>query len=347
MPSAVTLNLMTTYSLSWRRLLTVALGFMFLSPFTNHSADQPSGCTAVIPMTVILGDGRSVTPLTSDALEIRIHGRLATIAALDQDSAPKRVVLVLDASKEVNGEAWKIETSLATFLAKGAPPQVALALVVLNAEARTLDFTTPRETLKSELADLASARPTNAKRVDNIYAGLLSSLGLFGTRQFGDAIFVFAGGSDDSGRIDAGEVQRKFIDQGVRLFGFVLGPRSLSGFYKLKPGGTVQELTPLDPDTDEIGHLAIATGGSLAVENTRMPNVTYHLSDDRLKQLQATAYRLYTHSVMPYRVQFSTNASENPENLSMELTKAFQVKVPNAKALFPRQIAPCALPGAR
>lgn len=338
---------MMTYSLSRKRFLTVAAGFLSLSAFTNQPEYKPSVCPAVIPVTVVLGDGRSVTPLSSAALEIRIHGRLATIAALDQDSTPKRVVLVLDASKEVNGEAWKIETSLATFLAKGAPSQVTLALVVLNAEVRTLGFTTPRETLKSELADLASTRPTNAKREDNIYAGLLDGLGVFGTKQFGDAIFVFAGGSDDSGRIDAGEVQRKCIEQGVRIFGFVLGQRSLSGFYTLKPGGSAQAVSPLDPDTDEIGRLASATGGLLAVENTRMPNVTYHLNDDRLKQLQATAYRLYTHSVMPYRMQFATNAPEKPENLSIELTKAFQVRVPNARVLFPHQIVPCAPASAR
>ncbi len=115
----------------------------------------------------------------------------------------------------------------------------------------------------------------------------------------------------------------------------------------LKPGGSGPAEIPWDPDTDEIGGIAAATGGLLAVENTRMPSVTYHLSDERLKQLQTTTYRLYTHIVTPYRIQISANALTKPENLSIELSKATQTQVPNARILFPRQLIPCAAVSAR
>lgn len=325
-----------------KRFLAVALAFLFLSASTRQVEDKSSPCPVAIPVTVIVSDGRAVTPLTPAAFEARVHGRLASITAFDQDNTPKRIVLVLDASREVNAEAWKMETSLASFLANGAPPQVSLALVVLNVEVPSLDFTTPREALNSKLASLAANRPRNRKEGNNIYGGLLSGLRAFGTRQFGDAMFAFASGADDSGRIGASEVRRAFIEQGVRLFGFVLSQRALSGFYMVTPDRSGPKEVPWDPDTDEIGRLATETGGSLAVENTRMPSVTYHLSDERLKQLQTTTYRLYTHIVAPYRIQIATDALAKPENWSIKLTKATQAKVPNAKVLFPHQLVPCA-----
>lgn len=327
--------------------IAFALALLSVSASAKQVEDKSSPCTAAIPVTVTVSDGRAVTPLTSAAFEARVHGRPASITALDQDDTPKRIVLVLDASRNVNAEAWKMETSLASFLANGVPSRVSLALVVLNSDAPALDFTTSRETLRSTLADLASIRPANAREGENIYQALVSDLRLFGTRQFGDAMFAFLGGSDDSGRIDAGEIRRRFIEQGVRVFGFVLGQRALSGFYMLKPGGSGPAEIPWDPDTDEIGGIAAATGGLLAVENTRMPSVTYHLSDERLKQLQTTTYRLYTHIVTPYRIQISANALTKPENLSIELSKATQTQVPNARILFPRQLIPCAAVSAR
>lgn len=336
------------HSLSLKISLAVALAFLSLSAAERQAEDKSNACPAAIPLSVIVGDGRAVTPLTPAAFEARVHGRVARIATFDQDNTPKHILLVLDASKKVNAEAWKIQTSLASFLADGSPPQISFALIVLNVEIPPSDFATPRETLKSKLAALAAIRPGNAKEEEQVYDGLLNALRLFGTKQFGDSVFAFAGGSDDSSRIGLGEVQRAFIEQGVRLFGFVLSQRARSGYYMvITPSDAGPREIPWDPDTDEIGRLAIETGGLLAVENTHMPSVTYHLNEERLKQLQTTTFRFYTHIATPYRIQVATDDLRKPENWSIQLTKAIQAKVPNAKVLYPHQLTPCTAVGSR
>jgi hypothetical protein len=323
-------------------LLAVALALVSPSRFAGQVNNQTGPCPPAIPVTVILPDGRAVIHLTATAFDARVHGHPTDIAGFDEDLTPKRIVLVLDASKNVNAEAWKIEMSVARFLVDGSPPQVTFALIILNADAPPLDFTASRETVKSKLGDLVTSRPTNAKLSEDIYGGLMSALKLLGTRQFGDTIFAFFGGADDSHRTDVGAVQRAFVEQGVRLFGLVLGQESLYGVYMTTPGSPAPREVPFDPDTNELGRLAVETGGLLAVENTRMPWTTYHLTDERLKQIQVTAHRFYSQMVTPYRIQIATDAPTKPESWSIDLTEAIKLKAPGARVLFPHQLASCA-----
>jgi len=325
-------------------LLAVALGLASLSTFAGQVSNLAGPCPAAVPVTVILPDGRALIHLTLSAFDARVHGHSTNVVAFDEDLAPKRIVLVLDASKNVNEDAWKIETSVARFLVDGSPPQATFALIILNAEAAPLDFTTERETLKSRLKDFETSRPTNAKLSEDIYGGLINALKLLGTSQFGDTMFAFLGGADDSHRADVSAVQRMFVEQGVRLFGLVLGEESLYGFYMTAPGGPGPREVPFDPDTNELGRLAVETGGLLAVENTRLQQATYHLTDERLQQIEVTAHRFYSQMVIPYRIQIATDAPRKPESWSIDLTQAIKLKAPGARVLFPHQLAGC-VPG--
>jgi hypothetical protein len=322
---------------SVKYVLPIALALSSSSSFAGQTDSKTDPCPA-IPVSVILPDGRALIHLPPTAFEARVRGHSTAISAFEENLTPKRIVLVLDASRNVNAEAWKIETSLAGYLVDGAPPQASFALVIMNEETPSLDFTTSRETLKSELAGLATARPANTRLNEDIYGRLISALKLFGTRQFGDSMFVFVGGADDSKRTDVYEVQRAFVEQGVRLFGLILGQTAVSSFYKTKPDGSD---VPFDPDTDEIGGLAVKTGGLLAVENTRMQWATYHLTDERLKQLETTTHRLYSQIVTPYRLQIAADAATKPENWSIDLSGPIKSKAPGASVLFPHQLATC------
>ena len=339
-------------------LLAVVLTLVSRPSLAGQVNNQTDPCPPTVPVTVMLPDGTAVIHLTLTAFDARVRGHSANIATFDEDLTPKRIVLLLDASKNVNAEAWKLETSVAHFLVDGSPSQVTFALVILNADAPLLDFATARETLRSKLVDLVSSRPANAKLSEDIYGGLMSALKLLGTRQFGDTMFAFLGGADDSHQADVGAVQRAFVGQGVRLFGLILGQESLNGFYispgprayslrNTAPGGPDTSEVPFDPDTNELGRLAVETGGLLAVENTRMQRVTYHLTDERLKQIELTAHRFYSQMVTPYRIQIGTDAPTKPASWSIDLTEAIKLKAPGARVLFPHQFASCALGNTR
>jgi hypothetical protein len=284
----------------------------------------------------MLPDGRALIGLDKTAFQARVRGHSAEIESLDENLTPKRVLLVLDASKNLSTDAWKIETSLTLLLLEGSP-QTSFALVVLNADNPILDFTASRDTLRSKIAELAVSRPPSAKATEDLYASLVGAVTTFGPPQFGDSTFAFIGGSDDSGRVDVGALQRSLLERNVRLFGLILGQKARSGFYMAKQGGDV----PFDPDTDEIGQLAAETGGALAVENTRMEWTTYHLTDDRLKLLEVTAHHLYSQMVTPYQIQIVTEPSTRPEDLSIVLSDAIKQKVPTARVLYPHQLVLC------
>jgi len=325
-------------------LLVAVLTLVSPSAFAGQGDKDSGQCSLAIPVTVMAPDGTPVIHLTSTDFDARVHGHPTIIAALEEGLTSKRMVLVLDASKNVNAEAWKIETSVARFLADGSPRQVSLALVILNADAPPLDFKTSPETMKSKLGELAASRPVSAKPSEDIYGGLMDALRLFETKQFGDTIFAFLGGADTAHRTDANAVQRVFVEQGVRLFGLILGQEALSGFYMTTPGGPGPREVPYDPDTNELGHLAVGTGGLLAVENTHMQWATYHLTDERLKELEITSHRFYSQMVVPYRIQIATNAQAKPESCSINLAAAIKLKAPGVRVLFPHQLASC-VPG--
>ena len=286
----------------------------------------------------MIPDGRALIHLDKSAFIARAHGRDLLISSLEEDLSPKRMLLVLDASKNVNAEAWKIETSLSTFVIDGAPPQLSFGLVLLNADVPPLDFATPRESLYSRLKELSSTRPAKAKpSEEDTYGGLMGALRLFGTPQFGDTIFAFFGGADESGRVNPSLLRDSFAKQGVRIFGFVLGEMSRSGFYMTSKDGDV----PADPDTGEIGALAVQSGGLVAVENTTMQTKTYHLTDDRLNQLEAWAHRFYQLTVVPYRIRVAADPSAKPSEWSVDLNETIKKKAPGAGVLFPHQLLPC------
>jgi len=257
-------------------------------------------------------------------------------------------VLVLDASKNVNSEAWKIETSLSHFLVDSAPSQVTFALAVLNADVPSMGFGTPREALNARLAEFATARPANAKPGEDVYGGTIGALQSFGTQQFGDTMVAFFGGADDLKQVDVGAVQRAFVERGVRLFGLILGEEARSGFYaNVTPGSAKRQEVPFDPDSVELGRLAVETGGFLALENTHLQQMTYHLTEDRLRQLETTFHRFLSQIIMLYRIQLSTGTPSKPENMSIELSETLKQKVPTARVLFPHQVAVCSSTGSR
>lgn len=318
----------------------VALVLASRVSYAQQPADEPS-CPPAIPVTAMLPDGTLLTQMGRADFDARVHGHSIAIATVDEDVAPRRVVLVLDTSRNVNAEAWKIETSLSRFLLESAPAQVSFAVVILNADASSLGFGSSRETLNTRLADFVSVRPANAKSSEDVYGGLMSALQLLGPEQFGDTMFAFFGGADNVNRIDVGAVQRAFAERGLRLFGMILGEEARSGFYMIAPGGPEPHEVPYDPDSDETGHLAVETGGLLAVENTRLQQMTYHLTDDRLKQLETTCHRFLSQIIMPYRMQLSAGPIKKREELSIDLAATLKEKLPSVRVLFPHQLAAC------
>jgi hypothetical protein len=143
------------------------------------------------------------------------------------------------------------------------------------------------------------------------------------------------GGADSQSEFGANDVQRDYIRKGVRLFGFILGQKSLYGFYKTIPGNNE---IPFAPDTDEIGGLAVQTGGLLAVENTQMEQKTYSLTNTRLQQLQTTTHRFCTLMIAPYRMSVRIDSKEQFEKWSVELSKSIKSKIPEAAVLYPHQL---------
>jgi hypothetical protein len=301
------------------------------------SAQSTSGCPAALPVNVMLPDGQALIGLQPTMFDARVRNHPVPVASLEPNLTPKRILLVLDASKGVKDDAWKIQTGVAIDLVETSP-RLSFALAFLNADEQALDFGTPRGALQSKLTDLASARPKSSRSGEDVYGGLLRALSVFGPPQFGDAIFVFAGDRDSSSDFeDTGRIQRAFQDHGVRLFGMILSVRATSGFYAVSNGSAI----PFDPDSDALGRLAMVTGGFLSVENTKGELTTYHLTPERLEQLKGFARHYRSLIATPCRIQITADAPSKPENWTLDLTSQLKQEVPAARILFPGELLPC------
>jgi hypothetical protein len=175
-------------------LAVIAAVLSFYSPFTRQTVANSGACSIDIPVQAILPNGIPLIGLSPDSFDIRAHGRPAALTGIHQEIASTRILLLLDASRSSNVQAWKMETSLSQYLAAVAPPQISLALVVADAKVPSLNFMTSREMLKADLANLASGRPATAEASENIYGGMEGGLKMFGAPEFGDAVFAFVGG---------------------------------------------------------------------------------------------------------------------------------------------------------
>ena len=302
--------------------------------------DAAQECRVSVPVIAILPDGRTLTGLRSGDFEVRIAGGRAELQAAELDTAPKRVVLLLDASRQVNEEGWRVVIQLASFVARTAASEDRLALVVYGAAgALLLDFNQPREAILQKLEALSAARPPKPAERGHFHDSLLAAAEIFGPPAFGDTVLALFGGADRGSRANPARVKEVFLARGIRLYGIALD-RAVIGFIV---GGVFS--TAILHGLSELDQLAVDTGGFFAHEDIRPVWKTYKLTDERQRELEVFLRRTMLNIVRPYRLELLTQSSRKLERTDVQLGVESARKVARVELLYPRLVQTCAIRG--
>ncbi len=162
--------------------------------------DRCSGktCPVDLPVGLIDNKGTLLEGLTPQDLTIRQNKQSLAIESVKYDSAPRRVLLLLDTSARLPVDARKAEVALARYLLSRARGQDSFGLLTARGPLRQVHFEEGKESILRGLQEL-SADPKEAMKGANILDTVVQGIPWFGQPRPGDAILIMA---DPSGRIE-------------------------------------------------------------------------------------------------------------------------------------------------
>jgi hypothetical protein len=196
--------------------------------------------------------GVLVAGLQPDIFRLSVSHQPLKVISSAVDASPRRVVILLHASRGVAGtpKAWDESRRLAENLVHSAP-RTRFALVLFASEIipMTTGFDTTDEQMLAQLRGLPDTmdllkrgRPGSALR-DAIF----HAADFFGTPIPGDAIYLITDGVDKGSHTDIDAVRRELISRGIRLFSLILVSES-NFFYSIEADG-ISQMNNLSRDT--------------------------------------------------------------------------------------------------
>jgi len=326
--------------------------FLFLAPVI---AAQEKACPVDLPVGLIDNKGTLLEGLTPQDLTVRQNKQNLAIQSVKYDSAPRRVLLLMDTSARLPVDARKAEVALLRYLLSRARAADSFALLTARGPLRQVRFEEGTESVLRAVQELAAA-PKEAVKGENILDTMVLGIAWFGQARPGDAILIMADHLEESneptqfiGRTvsGTGPMQGVVTDRGpsfekqskikfsamtrilaehqIRVFGLQLGA--------LKAAPVASKV---DPNDENLFGISLATGG-FAVFDPVDSFGSYVLTESRLQALQDMVWRLYATIAQFYLVRVESKSSHAPWKL--ELAKDLRS---NTRALYPQQFSPCA-----
>jgi hypothetical protein len=272
-----------------------------------------------------------VTDLTPKDLTVRVGGSPGTVKNASVDSGSKRIALILDASKKVPEDEWKLETEMAVSLIENARALDRFSLFLVGVDGVAGPFL-PLGDMQAKLRDMTSSRPVTADGGERIYDALLAAAKRLDPPEFGDTIFVF-GHPDDSGSNATAEQVEEIILRNLLRFYAVSFTDPLRG--KLPPGFDLNKPLPRNAIPSGADNISHATGYFFSyhsVEALRFPG--------QLTLLEGFLSDLYAGIAKPYRLSISPNPSDKAA-LDLAVVKAETRNIRRDDVHYPHFIYPC------
>lgn len=211
-----------------------------------------------------------VKDLTAKDLTVRVGGSPSTVTHASVDAGSKRVALILDASKKVPNEEWKLETEMAVTLIQNARALDRFTLYLVGVDTPAVPWL-PSADLQRQLREMTSSRPPTVDANERLYDSLLAAAKHLDPPEFGDAIFLFGHPDDSGSNATPEQVEELILRNRVRFYAMSFTD-PLRG--KLPPGFDLNKPLPkglLQEQADKISH---ATGYFVsyhAVDVLRIP----------------------------------------------------------------------------
>src|SRR5579864_391179 len=213
-----------------RRYLVRTRVFFLISTLLSlafSATAQQAACTAAdVPVSVIKVNGDPVEGLAAADFMAQLKKQSLAIQSATYDGGPRRILLVLDETRELSAEAHKAAIEFATAIISSAQPQDSLALLTARGAEGAVKFGADRPALLHALNENrdAQARGKQLGVMDAVAEGIT----WFGQPQMGDSIVLIAMDLEGNHNTNFKNVARLLEEHRIRLFGVALGHLELT-----------------------------------------------------------------------------------------------------------------------
>jgi len=226
---------MARVALRFAGLLLLAYGFL------AAAQTAPTLSTRLLLVNVLDRNGNAVRNLTKDSFRVKVNGHPAVVVAAGYGLAPRRIVVLLDMSSSMAGEAeqskkWRVAREAVEDLLTETPADVQVALVTFSSHVHDVfDFSQHRSSLETWLKRGTSQR-SDVKGTTAFCDAAVAAAKLLQPARPGDAIYAITDGGDNSSRVSQTDTRKLLLQAGIRLFLFLFAEPIPS---QLQQGGSV------------------------------------------------------------------------------------------------------------
>jgi hypothetical protein len=294
--------------LSATRLLLAVVFYTCLYA-TELLCQQVVADSCDVPVVVTDYQNNVVRNLVPADFSVRLGGTSRPVASAFIDSSSKRVALIIDASKNIPEEEWKLETDMAAQLVSHARPEDRFVFYVIGGQGTTDKLLSSSE-ISEHIEELRHRRPA-VDANEKIYDTILAAAKRLDPPQFGDAIFLFGHHEDSGSNTSADYLLERILKNRVRFFAISFADK----LAKLPPGFNLNKPLPKEFGRSTLETASAETGYFFSFHPVRalqmpgqLPLFENFLSD------------LYTWIAEPYRLKVP--ASSVKDRSKVEITLA-------------------------
>ena len=295
---------------------------------------QQNTCDVPLVVTRFVASSRTVERvknLTRRDLAIRVGDVAGTVENASVDGGGKRVALILDASRKVPKDEWKLETEMALSLIKHARPEDRFAVVVTGVDTPPGPLLSP-DGVRKRLSELVSARPEASDETERIYDALVMATKRLDPPEFGDAVFLFGHPEDLGSKASPEQIQELILKNRLRFYAMSFTD-PLRG--RLPPGFDLNKPLPATTRQEPADKISHATGYFFSfhsVEDLKGPG--------QMTLLKGFLGDLYAGIAEPYRLKLGAKLAGKTA-LNLVVANAEGHNIGQSDVHYPRYIYPC------
>jgi hypothetical protein len=266
------------------------------------------------------------------------HDRI-DIESVQYDTAPRRIILIVDNGPSLNPDARKAQAQILGHVLSDARPEDSFAFVSARGPQVEVPFSEPREKVRQVLENTLSSGGGGGNG-DGFLDAVMRGISLFNGPHQGDAIIAMTSEFEKSRGGTYRAVAEALAQDHIRMFGFLLGPMMKGAYFtRVGPGATP---TVFVPNAQNFSTITWNSGGYMLEEQTEMPWKEYKLSADHSAELETKGWRIYSAIAEFYRLQVRLPAGMNARSeWTVELSSTLHKRMPTAEVIYPRSLPVC------
>jgi hypothetical protein len=315
------------------KMKTILLALCLTLPSASF-AQQVAVESCDVSVVVNGFDNQGIQDLSPSDFLVRVGDIPQAVESASIDRGPKRIALMLDASRNIPKEEWDLETSMAAVFIKNARPKDQFAFSLIGTADNAASFLSSNE-LAGRLQELARSRPAMTDANEKIYDGILAAAIRLDPPQFGDAIFLFGHNEDFGSTATSDHVVDVILRNKLRFFGMSFADQ----LAKLPAGFDLNKPLPKEFGRSKLDLASAETGYFFAFHGVRSLNIP-----GQMPLFHAFLGDLYAWIAEPYRLKIPVSTMKDKTQLEISVANLETRKVHKDGIHYARSLYPCVAP---